>query len=228
MLFGLDAQKLRLCVNCAMHDLHSYAMKTRHSLFRAAGHIIKALNNAANAAENGSSIEMRKAKFLLTLAAAAAVMSTAAMSFAQWDTMKATAIGTVTLTQPIVVSATQTADSPAIFTAGTPNAEGVSTYTGSVAIKAAGVPDGTNASLTLTPTVIDTTNGNVDVKDNFTITIKKDSTTLTGGKDNAPNLTGAENTYSVELVPNDDDAAKALAGRALKVEVLAELAKASA
>lgn len=171
---------------------------------------------------------MKKAKFLLTLAMAAAVTSTAAMSFAQWDTLKTTAVGTVTLTTPIVVSTTQTADAPAAFTAGTPNAEGVSTYTGSVAIKTAGVPQGTNASLTLTPTVIDTTNSDADVKGNFTITVKKGANTLTGGKDDAPDLTGAENTYSVELVPNDDDAAKALAGRELKVEVVAELAKTGA
>lgn len=211
-----------------IRNLYSYAMKTRHSLFGATGHIMESTNNAANAAEKGSSIKMRKAKLLLTLAAAAAVMSTAAMSFAQWDTLKTTAVGTVTLTTPIVVSTTQTEGAPASFTAGTPNAEGVSTYTGSVVIKTAGVPEGTNASLTLTPTVIDTTNGNADVKGNFTITVKKGADTLAGGKDGAPDLTGTENTYSVELVPNDDDAAKALAGRELKVEVVAELAKTEA
>lgn len=171
---------------------------------------------------------MKKAKFLLTLAMAAAVTSTAAMSFAQWDTLKTTAVGTVTLTTPIVVSTTQTEEAPASFTAGTPNANGVSTYTGSAAIKTAGVPEGTNASLTLTPTVIDTTNSDADVKGNFTITVKKGSDTLAGGKDDAPDLTGAENTYSVELVPNDDAAAKALAGRELKVEVVAELVKTGA
>lgn len=225
MLFGLDAQKLRLCVNCAMHDLHSYAMKTRHSLFRAAGHIIKAMNNAANAAEKGSSIEMRKAKFLLTLAAAAAVMSTAAMSFAQWDTLTATAKGTVTLEKPIVV----TASDNTTYTSNSKDTNtGAPIYTGEITVAVEDVPESSKAGveMQLTPKVLQS--DNTDVTGNFTVSLENAGGTLTAvsgvATDSTPKLDGTNNTYTVKLVPNDTEAAKALAGVALKVEVQAELA----
>lgn len=169
---------------------------------------------------------MRKAKLLLTLAMAAAVVSTAAVSFAQWDTLSATATGTVTLTKPIVV----TASKDETYSVASKDANtGVSTYSGEVTIAAADVPASQKdtTQLELTPKVSD---GSTDVTSNFTVTVEKDgatagTVTATGNTttDAAPDLTGANNTYTVKLVPNDDDATKALAGRALNVEVEAKL-----
>lgn len=208
-----------------MRDLHGCAMKTRHSLFWAAGHIIKATNNAANAAEKGSFTNMRKAKFLLTLAAAAAVMSTAAMSFAQWDTLKATATGTVTLAKPIVV----TASANTSYTSNSKdNASGAPIYTGDITVAAADVPDAskTGVEMKLTPKV--SKSDGTDVTTNFVVSVEKGGADLTAdagtATDTAPTLDGTDNTYTVTLVPNDTDEAKALAGEELNVKVEAELA----
>ena len=207
-----------------MHDLHSYAMKTRHSLFRAAGHIIKATNNAANAAEKGSSIEMRKAKFLLTLAAAAAVMSTAAMSFAQWDTLSANVSGTVTLAKPVTVTAAQTEN----YTAATRELGGVApTYTGKITVSAnvADIPNDKTANLTLTPKV--TTGGvnGTDVTEHFTVVVKDGETDVTGAGKKDTTVTDS-NVYTVTVTPIDGDAVAqgyATTGTELTVAVEAQL-----
>ena len=92
---------------------------------------------------------MRKAKLLLTLAAAAAVMSTAAMSFAQWDTLSAQTSKTVTLAQPITVTASQTEYTETRVLDQAP------TYTSTVTIGADNVslPADKQARMTLVPTV---------------------------------------------------------------------------
>lgn len=199
-----------------MHDLHSYAMKTRHSLFRAAGHIIKATNNAANAAEKGSSTKMRKAKFLLTLAAAAAVMSTAAMSFAQWDTLTATAKGTVTMAKPVSITTSDVTYTAQERTLGeTPKYSSNVTF----AIEANDVLTGKQPQLTLTATV---NNGNTPVTDDFNVEITQNTTPVTQGT--AVNASIGDNAYTVTLTPKSNTAPAYADGTTeLTVEVTAEL-----
>ena len=187
---------------------------------------MESTNNAAKAAEKGSSIKMKKAKFLLTLAMAAAVTSTAAMSFAQWDTLTATAKGTVTLTKPITVTANENISYASNSTDAT---TGAPVYAGDVVIKVADVPSAqqTGAQLELVPKILD---GETPVTDNFTVVVEKagavDGTvTEASGKttDSAPTFDGAGNTYTVKLTPKDTEAAKALADKPLTVQVDATL-----
>lgn len=168
---------------------------------------------------------MRKAKFLLTLAAAAAVMSTAAMSFAQWDVTKATATGTVTMAQPVTIAAAGGATYSA--SARTALGDAAPTYTSNeitVTADLKGMPAETKANLTLTPTI---TNGSSEnVTGDFMVVVKKGSDELSGNKDT--NVADS-NSYTVELTPTDAALADASKGylkdgtTALTVEVEAEL-----
>ena len=187
----------------AIRDLHSCAMKTRHSLFGATGHIMESTNNAANAAEKGSSIKMKKAKFLLTLAAAAAVMSTAAMSFAQWDTLTANASGTVTLSKPVTVTATQSE----VYTAAARElGSAAPTYTGKVTIAAnvADISADKTANLTLTPKVTKGGADGEDVTSHFTVVVKDGEIDVTGA-DKKDTTVAASNEYTVTLTPIEGD-----------------------
>lgn len=168
---------------------------------------------------------MRKAKFLLTLAAAAAVMSTAAMSFAQWDITTATATGTVTMAKPVTI----TANGGTTYSAPTRTDLGdvAPTYTSSeitVAADLDGMPEGKTANLTLTPTIKNASGG--DVTGDFTVVVKEGSNVLSDNKDTS---VGASNSYTVELKPTDAALADASKGylkdgtTALTVEVEATL-----
>lgn len=162
---------------------------------------------------------MRKAKLLLTLAMAAAVVSTAAVSFAQWDTLSATATGTVTLDSPVTVTATTatgvTYDAASRELGVAPAYEGKVTF----ATDTASFPAGKTPQLDLSTKVM---NGEADVTNDFTVAYaKKDDQTFTGSTDKSVD---ASNEYTVTLTPNGDAAPDYADGStALTVTVTAEL-----
>lgn len=163
---------------------------------------------------------MRKAKILLTLVMAAAVASTAAVSFAQWDKLTVAAGGTLTIAAPVAVETTDTA---VTFTAD-PNRElgdTAPTYSGTVKFT---IP--TNAALE-----------NKDVKLSLDPVVKKDNTAIGAdkfdivikdSKDNVVNANSAVaaqtgdagNSYTVAVTPKDTTYAD---GSNLTVEVTATL-----
>lgn len=155
---------------------------------------------------------MRKAKLLLTLAMAAAVVSTAAVSFAQWDTLSAQTSKTVTLANPITVTASQTDYTE------TRELDKVPTYTSTVTIGAANVslPADKQATLTLVPTV---TSDGTNVSDQVDVVIAQGNTTLANGVDSTVE---ASNEYTVTVTPHND-AAATLGGKPIVVEVTATL-----
>ncbi|WP_418668508.1 hypothetical protein [Allofournierella sp.] len=168
---------------------------------------------------------MRKAKFLLTLAMAAAVTSTAAMSFAKWDVTTATATGTVTMAKPVTISA----EGGATYSTSTRTELGdtAPTYTSEgITVKAdlAGMPDGKTANLTLAPEVKKA--DGTSVTSDFTIVVKEGSNPVA---DNTDKNVEATNTYTVELTPTEaamEDAGKGYlkdGTTALTVEVTATL-----
>lgn len=203
----------------AIRDLHSCAMKTRHSLFGATGHIMESTNNAAKAAEKGSSIKMKKAKFLLTLAMAAAVTSTAAMSFAQWDVLTSKASGIVTLSKPVTVAATGLDN----FTETKAGDDNLPTYSGTVTVAATNVSSFDGLQMKLVPKV---STADEDVTGNFDVVIKEGEDVLADGVDAT---VIANNTYTVVVTPKTTEAelakAKGLAnaGTELTIEVEATL-----
>lgn len=138
---------------------------------------------------------MKMPKFLITGVAALAVVSTAASSFAQWDTLTATATGTVTIDKPITV----TAETLSLTgNNATRDLDVAPEYTSTVTIKTEGAPDGTK--LTLVPEV--KTADGTGVTDKFTVE-------LSGTGDNAltsnvDSKVDAENTYSVKVTPKDN------------------------
>lgn len=161
---------------------------------------------------------MRKAKFLLTLAAAAAVMSTAAMSFAQWDTLTATAKGTVTLAKPVTITtADVTYNEDARALGSKPSYSADVTFT----IPANDVLTGKTPQLEFATVV---NNGNTPVTSDFDVVItKKDDTTntaITGPVD----ANQAANEYTVTVTPRGESAPSYADGQtALTVEVTATL-----
>ena len=153
-------------------------------------------------------------KQLLGILTAAAIVVTTVGTFAVWDTIEGTSTGTVTLAEPIMVTAENMTFTEAKTMGDLP------TYSGEAVFKVANVEDLSKVRLALEATISDgeTPVSNTDVTVSIT---QSGDATFNGSLDTDLAET---NTYTVTVKPNDTDAAKALAGKSLSIAIKGTLA----
>lgn len=154
-------------------------------------------------------------KSMLGFMTASAIVVTTVGSFAVWDTLTETSSGTLTVANPIVVTAADMGQMTETRTW-----EKVPEYEGSVTFEVAGLNDTTNTMLTLDPVL---KNGEVAVDTNkydITITQTEAENGLGGMIDSKVEQS---NEYKVVVTPKAE--AIDLAGKELTLEVTGTLAQ---
>lgn len=161
-----------------------------------------------------------KNQTILSLLTAGAIVATSAASFAAWDKTTETASGKLNVANPVDIVSSPIAD----FAAGTRALDAAPEYTSTVKFNVK------------TSSLVDTLTLNTEIKkadstvvtDNFTVTYEQTGADngLTGAVDKT--IVDGDNEYTVKITPNDTEAAKALAGADLTVNVTGTLSKTGA
>lgn len=152
-----------------------------------------------------------KKSTLLSLATAGAIVTTSAFTFAAWDQMDATKTATLTIRNPVTVTA---AAGDVTLTSNT-EYDSLPAYSADTTFALENVPSGYK----IEPSV-------VVKKDGTQVEASKLTTELKVKDGENINISDKSKTVTVTVTPTED--AKDLAGTPLSVEVTAKLVKASA